>query len=182
MKQLIIILITLLASSCTQMKVVKVNEETGYFDASKKATIVKSEKIDLDKHKGLLLIPDGDFVKGQINNIGYFDELITFDELEKYVVQNGLQDKIPSLREKIGVSNAYKHYKPFLWFRFDIREEKYKEYAQYILTNPETLEDIFVAEIYVDIVWTGVNDQYTWYPLFNALIDYISENSATFRK
>jgi hypothetical protein len=54
-----------------------------------------------------------------------------------------------------------------------------KKYGQFVLTKPDTLEDILVVEKYLDYVWAGVNDQNTWYPLFNSIVDYIDENSET---
>ena len=56
-----------------------------------------------------------------------------------------------------------------------------KKYAQFILTDPLTLEEIFITEKYLDYVWAGVNDRTTWYPMFNSFIDYIRENSKTYK-
>jgi hypothetical protein len=47
---------------------------------------------------------------------------------------------------------------------------------QLIATNPETLDDVFVAEVFMDYVWVGVNDQNSRYPLFNAFIDWVNQN------
>ncbi|KUM54662.1 hypothetical protein AR688_15375 [Rheinheimera sp. EpRS3] len=161
------------------MKVAQLDPTTGRFPTKNQATIVKSSPVDLDSMKSLLLLPDNDFVKGQIGNINYFNATITLDDLETLIIQNDLTEEVPSVREKIGINKAYKAYKPFLWLRFDTRRENGKEYAQFILTKPDTLEDIFVVEKHLDYVWAGVNDQNTWYPLFNAIVDYIDENSKT---
>lgn len=182
MKRILIVLMVVTMTACTQFEVAEVDPATGYFKASKEAVIITSKKIDLDSYKSLLLIPDQDFVKGQFESIEYFDELITRDDLETEIIKNNLQEEIPSVRDKIGLNKAYKNYKEFLWFRYDARGTGNNEYGQFILTNPGTLEDIFVAEIKLDRIGVGVNDQYTWYPLFNSVIKYIEENSATYRK
>jgi len=93
------------------------------------------------------------------------------------LVKNGLQEKIPTIGSPIGVNLAYKYYKPFLWLRFNIRGSGLEQYAQFILTDPATLNDIFVAEEHLDYMWKGINDQTVWYPLSNALVKYIKENS-----
>jgi hypothetical protein len=178
-KLLVVSLVVLAVTACTSMKVVKLDPKTGRFPTSNKARVITNVKTDLDSMKGLLLLPDNDFVKGQIANVHYFEKTITLDELETLIITNNLTDSVPSVRDKIGINKAYKAYKPFLWLRFDTREANGKTYGQFILTKPDTLEDIFVVEQYFDYVWAGVNDNNTWYPMFNALVDYIDENSTT---
>ena len=162
------------------MKVAKVDPVSGYFKANKEATTVVSKPVDLDSMKQTLLIPDQDFVKGQMANIGFFQNLITVKDLETEIVKNNLQDKVPDVRGRIGLNKAYKEYKPFLWLRYEVRGSGNDQYGRFILTDPSSLEDIFVAEIKLDYLWSGVNDQNTWYPLFNELIRYIGKNSKTY--
>ncbi len=178
-KRILLLSLLVFLASCTSMKVAPLDPNTGRFPTKAVANVVKSEKVELDELRSLLLLPDNDFFKGQIRNINYFDKAITLDDLETLIVQNDLSDKVPSVRDKIGINKAYKAYKPFLWLRFDVREENGKSYGQLVLTKPDTLEDIFIVEKHFDYVWAGVNDQNTWYPLFNALVDYIDENSGT---
>jgi hypothetical protein len=182
MKKLAAIVLFALCAACSNMKVAEIDPTTGHFKTSAHAKTTISKAIDLDPMKALLLIPDQDFVRGQIKNIGYFENLITFKDLETEIVKNNLQDKIPDVSGRIGLNKAYKEYKPFLWFRYDTRGAGNDQYGQFILTDPGTLEDIFVAEIKLDYVWAGVNDQTTWYPLFNELIEYIKANSKTYKK
>lgn len=169
-------------AGCTSMKVVELDPTTKRFPTNTKATIVSSVDTELDDMKSLLLLPDNNFVKGQIGNIGYFDQTMTIDSLETLIIQNNLQDKVPSVRDKIGINKAYKEYKPFLWLRFDTRQEGNKTYGQFILTKPDSLKDILVVEKHFDYVWAGVNDSNTWYPMFNAIVDYIDKNSKTWNK
>ena len=184
MKKILLIGLLLLFTACSNMKVSQLDPTTNRFKTEDKAIIVKSIKLDLDKYKSLLLLPNDDFMKGQIQNIKYFDKSITIEELESEIIKNNLIDKVPSITDKIGVSRAAREYKPFLWLRFDVRDagEYNKRYAQFILTNPKTSEDLLIVEKHLDYIWAGVNDQNTWYPLFNAIVDYIDENSKTWAK
>ncbi len=178
-KKFALVLSVLVLTACSNMKVTKLDPATGRFPTKNQATVVKSVPIELDALKSLLLLPDNEFVKGQIGSIKYFDKTITLDDLETLIIQNNLTNEVPSIREKIGINKAYKAYKPFLWLRFDTRTENGKQYGQFILTKPDTLEDIFIVETHFDYVWAGVNDQNNWYPMFNALVDYIDQNSKT---
>lgn len=181
MKKLVVILVlALLTVGCSSLKVAKIDPKTGYFPSKKFSNVVKSTPVDLDSMKALVLVPNADFEKGQIKNMGYFDEVITFEDLEKIIITNNLTDEVPSVKDRIGLNKAAKAYRKFLWFRYDTRQDGNKVYAQYILTDPLTLEDIFITEQYLDYVWAGVNDQTTWYPMYNALLRYIKDNSKTF--
>ena len=182
MKKLIAAAALAALSACTSLKVVDVDAKTGYFPAQKKAAVVTNKTLDLDARKGLVVVGNSEFSQGQVRNMKYFDEVITIEELEKRIIQAGLTDKVPTVRERIGLNNAAKHYKPFLWLRYDLRGDRPNEYTQFILTDPLTMEDYFVTETHLDYVWTGVNDQNNWYPMFNALIDYIQANSKTYRR
>jgi len=181
MKKISLLVILLFLGACSSLKVVELDKETGFFPSKNKATVVTNKATMLDKNKSLILVPNSEFEKNQIINIGYFDEVITHEELETLIVKNNLGDQVPSIKDRIGINNAAKYYKPFLWLRFDIRGTGNKQYAQYILTDPLTLDDIFVVETHLDYIWAGVNDQSNWYPMFNALIQYIKDNSETYK-
>lgn len=182
MKKIFLIFAAILTVGCTSLKVVELDPKTGYFPSKKKATVVTSVKADIDARKQLALVSNSVFMEGMLKNIGYFDEVITLKELETRIVKANLTDKIPSLAGNIEISNAAKLYKDFMWFRFDTRTDGAKKYAQFILTDPKTLEDLFVTETFLDYVWAGVNDQYNWYPMMNAVLEYIRENSKTYKK
>jgi hypothetical protein len=176
------ILLLLSVAACQSMQVVERDPGTGYFPTSRSATVVKNASIDLDQRRELLVIGRSDFLEGQLGNIGFFNEVLTVPELETRIVREGLTDKVPSVRDKIGLSNAARHYQPFLWLRVDRRSEGNRNYAQFILTDGETLEDYFITETYLDTVWAGVTDRNNWYPMFNSLIDFLDDNSATWSK
>ena len=50
------------------------------------------------------------------------------------------------------------------------------------MTDPLTSENYFVTETLVDVAWSGLSDKNNWYPMFNALIEYIEANSEAYRK
>ena len=179
---LLAIAAALFLSGCTVLKVVDVDPKTGYFPTSVKATVIKSEPIDLDAKKALILVPKPDFLQAQIKNIGYFGEVISFETLEDRIIKANLTDKVSSITDRIGINNAAKNYKYFLWFRVDHTGTNPHMHSQFILTDPITMEDYFIADTPLDYMWTGVNDQHNWYPMFNALIDYIKANSKTYGK
>ena len=179
-KCLLILLLTV--SACSHFQVREVDPKTGYFPANTKADVIKNENYDLDSMKSLILISSGKFVEGQVKNMNYFEKIINLDELEKTIIEDGLQEKVPSISDKIGINKAYMNYKTFLWLHYNIRSEGNRQYGQFILTDPKDMKDIFVAEQHLDYFWAGVSDQTTWYPLCNALIDYIKANSKTYRK
>ena len=177
-----IVIVAVLLSSCTTLKVVETDPETGYFPTGNQANVITSVEFDLDSRKSLILAPNGDFTGNMLKNIGYFDRVINFEELERIVIENDLTDEISDISNRIGINKAAKAYQPFLWLRWDYRQDGNKKYERLVLTDPITLEDLFISETYLDYLWKGVNDQNNNYPAFNALIDYIEANSKTFRK
>lgn len=179
---IIAIVIAIATTACSSMKVAQVDPKTGHFPATAKATVVVNKPIDLDARKELIVAGNSEFILGQLRNMNYFGEVITVSDLEDRIIKAGLTDKVPTLRDKIGINKAAKHYKPFLLLRIDTRGSGTSEYARLILTDPLTLEDYFVTETHLDRIWTGVNDQNNWYPMFNALIDYVAQNSKTYKK
>lgn len=182
MKRLLLVIISILLSACTSLKVVPIDPKTGAFPSSTEAKVVLSKSIDLDERKKIILVPNDVFLKESIINMNYFDEVINYEDLEKIIVQEDLTEKVPSIDGQIGINNAARHYKDFLWFHFLSVGENPDKKAQFILTDPQTLEDLFVTETHLDYVWKGVNDQYNWYPMLNSFIEYIKTNSKTYQK
>lgn len=174
-------MITALAlQSCTVMKVSETKSD-GFFESSKKAEILVNKPFDLDSNKALLVVPTNMFMKGMAEKIGYFDKVITFEELEKDIIIDGKQDEVGLMTGKIGINNAYRKYKKFLYLKFDDNKEKSKR-IQLKLVNPENFDELFVGDTLYDDFWVGVSDQNTFNPLFNSLITYIKSNSKTYGK
>lgn len=183
MNRLFCVLLTALSlAACSSMKVVEIDPHTGHFPTNTKATVVLDKRVDLDAMKSLLVIEGNDFVKGQIENIHYFDKVMKYTDLEKKIIQANLTDKVPSMHDRIGLSKAATYYKDFLWFHTEVKGTRPNQRVQFILTNAKNMDDYFITETKLDYVWIGVNDQNNWYPMFNALIDYIKQNSRTYGK
>ena len=181
-KIIAIVIATSLSACGSVRKISDLDPKTGYLPTDKTAKVVLSRPIDLDAHRELLLVPTGEFVKGQLQKIGYFGELMTLDDLQTRIVKANLTDKVPTIQDKIGVASAAKYYKHFLWFRYEGKGQGNNQQGRYVLTDPATMEDYFIAETDLDFVWAGVNDQRNWYPMFNSFIDYIKSNSRAYKQ
>ena len=179
-KTVLLFSMILILSSCgSVMKVSELNEK-GLFFASKESETIKSIDFDLDSNKQLLVVPNGVYMKGMAEKLNYFDRVITFDELEKEIIRDNKQDEVGALTGKIGINNAYRKYKKFLYLRFDDNKEKANR-LQLKLINPENFDEIFIGDTYYDTIWVGVFDGNTFNPLFNELIKYIRKNSKTYK-
>lgn len=192
MKRTILLLLTFsLFVSCAALKPYPL-EKNGFFKATKQSKTVKSISFNLDKYKSLLVVKGEDFAstvgnqypREMINNIGYFDNVLTLEDFKKDIVKNKNQDKIGSLSDKLGLNKAYREHKPFLYVEFKIRKGKRAfpavSFLQMTLTNPDNLEEIFIGETFMDIYLTGIGAKQTYNPLFNELIKYIKANSITY--
>lgn len=179
-KALFLFIITIILNSCgSVMKVTELNEK-GFFYASKESETIKSIDYDLDSNKQLLVVPNGVYMKGMAEKLNYFGKVITFDDLEKEIIKDNKQDEVGALTGKIGINNAYRKYKKFLYLRFDDNKEKNSR-IQLKLINPENFDEIFIGDTYYDTVWVGAFDGNTFNPLFNELIKYIRKNSKTYK-
>lgn len=182
MKNIIIATLLLCLSACggTQFTVVKPDPKTGYFSESAAislgtADIVESKPRQFEKYQELLVVTAGDFFREEMQLTGYFDRVIDFQELQRIIIKEGLDDEIPQIDGLIGMKKVSDHIGPFLWLRGDQRYEGNDKYVQLILTDPLTAEDVLIAEVVIDI-WVGVFDNNTWYPLLNAVVNWIQAN------
>lgn len=170
--------IPFLILSCTNFKVITRDSKSGYFKTSVSANIIKAESnIKLDSLKSLIVVPKNDFLIGMTQNLNYFDSVINLEELEQKIVAQNLQNEVPTVNSLIGLSNAYKKYKPFLFLNLTTVQRDRKGYAQLKLLHPKTGEYIFITEMPVEYA----NDQGVWYPLYNSLIDYLRSHSDTYK-
>ena len=173
---------SMLLTACgTYQQVAEIDASTGLLPTEVQATTVNSKTFDMDSRKDLLVfVGDNDFVINQVSELDYFEEVLSGEALEAAIVRADLTDKVPTVDGLIGLNNAAKHYKPFVYLDFDSRQEGANGYLQLVLTDAQSMDELFRAERYLDTIWEGVNDRNTFYPLFNALISYISDNSETY--
>ena len=180
----LILLATLIAftTSCTSGKVVKRTAETGYFPSTEKTIVLKSKQVNLDKQKTLLLVPNDEFTIGMLKEIDYFDKVIDFDDLERLIVENNLGGKVPSVHSINGINKAAKAYQNFLWLRWRHPVEGDRYSTQLVLIDAETMHELFICETENSYQWSDADDQSNFYPMMNALVDYIDENSTSYTK
>ena len=127
----------------------------------------------------LALVSGNDFRLRQVRAIGFFNEAINLVDLQQRIMQNNLQDKVPSITDRLGISNAARHYKKFLWIHFDAETRDEKEFVRLVATDPTTLNNLFIAErelVNPLMTWNGYTDPNTWFPLFNRFIDWLKAN------
>ena len=175
------LLFSLLSACGTMEQVHALDPKTGYISNGgyfEKADVTVDKKVDMAKYKGLLLVSGGDFIHQEVSTIGGFTEIMELDDLEKHVITAGLQQQVPDIQGLIGLNNAYKYYKPFLWFHYYHKKDGNKSYAQFIVTDPGTGDDVFTTQREVN---PPVNDQNTWYPMFNSYIDWLRDNGITIK-
>lgn len=177
----IILTLMLTLFSCGTVGKVTERQGDGKFQATKQAKTLKSVPFDLDSHKTLLVVPNAEFMQGMAENLNYFEKVLKFEDFELEIINAQKQEEVGALSGKIGLSNAYRKFKPFLYIKLD-KNDKDSRYIQLKLINPNNAEELFVNEIFMDFVWAGVNDKNVFNPLFNGLIDYIESNSKTYKK
>ena len=178
---LAISLSALLTACGTQLKVAEVDQKTGLLQSERgevtKAVVVTSKSASLARFGGTAFISNGgEYGVNQLKATKLFSEVLGYDDLQKLIVNSNLQDKVQSIGEPIGLSRLAKAHKPFLWVNFKRVTKENKPYLQLIATNPENLEELFVAEVHLDFVWAGVRDQNSRYPLFNAFMAWARSN------
>ncbi|WP_291135514.1 hypothetical protein [Flavobacterium sp. UBA7663] len=179
MKKIIFLLLIITLTSCgTFNKTSKIDEKTGLFPAKKNkiVTILKDEVVKRDTLKKLIIVPNDEYSIEMTKNLNYFDKILTFEEFQKDIISKKLDDKIPSVSDRIGLKNAYKHYGPFVILHFSKERKSNNElFAGLSLYDPNKADFIYQSEILVNLMWDGWTDQGTMYPLFNSLIDYLNK-------
>ena len=204
------VLLCLSVSGCGtygESKIAQLDQKTGLLQSDRKVTVAKivvSKKLALSPYRKLVVISKDEFspmnsnfktdnIK-QLRAINYFEEVLGFEDLQQIVIFNNLQSKVTTLSNWGGVRDLYRAYKPFLVIHFKCIDSGDIVY-RLIVTNPETLENVFVSEIEVHsktgygligllTLGAGMNrnnmctgsDQETRYPLFNSLIEWINQN------
>lgn len=204
------IIFSLLVSACStygESRIAQIDPKTGLLQSHGEvavARIVISKKLPLTPYQDLVVISKDDFsplnVKFPTDNVkqlralNYFKNIISFDDLEQIVISEDLQNQVTTLSNWGGVRELYRAYKPFLVIHFKCVESG-DIFYRLIVTNPDTLDNLFVSEVEVHskigyglmgllTLGAGMNsgnrctgyDSDTRYPLFNSLIMWINQN------
>jgi hypothetical protein len=177
-----------IAGCGTTGKVVQPNS-SGYLatgnGSTERAKTVIADKINVADYKAFALATMGSSAVKQIRGLGIFADVIEIQDLQARIIENNLQDKVPSLapNDRIGISNAGRHYQKFLWIHFEVEKRDDRKIVKLIATEAASSKDVFVAEREVNsnvlALAYGIgapNDQNMWYPLFNALVAWLKSN------
>lgn len=194
---LAIILIILSLTACGPNINIPISPQSGLYQVDSQTKVMINKPLDIDKRTSLLVLKDSGpgvisnyagvpaikFHREKISNLNYFEQILTLTEFEESIIQNNLTDKIPSISNNIGLSNAAKHYKSFLLLEIAMLNSGLGP-QQITLTDPLTLEVHLKASSQspaVDLSFWGsyLPERYS---LYNALINYLKENSKTFHK
>lgn len=177
-----------LAGCSTYFQPMNVDAQTGYLPTSQdknakvsKADVLLNQKVDFSIYGGRVLVSGGAFFQQEMRDIGAFSDIMTSEDLEKYIIANGLQDKVPNVNDLIGLNKAYQYYKPFLWTHFEFKDDNGNHFVRMIVTDPGSARDLFEAQATICGAPVCDDDQHIWYPLFNSFIDWVRINGGTIK-
>ncbi|MFP4281824.1 MAG: hypothetical protein ACLFR7_06420 [Opitutales bacterium] len=172
----------LLVSGCTTIGEAKaINPETGRIDTNMSygtaATVVHEESVDMAPYRDLILVLGGDFFREQTELTGYFERVVDREEMERLLITEDLTDLVSDVTNYISWKKIHDNYGPFLVLKPDRRDAGGKDFFQLKVIDPATASDLFVAEVALDYMWKGVNDDTVFYPLYNAFLDWMEANT-----
>lgn len=176
-----------LTGCSTYFQAVNIDPNTGYLPTSQnkstgitKARVLKSQSANFSKYGGRMLVTGGAFFQQEMNDIGAFSDVMTNEDLQKRIISAGLQDKVPSVSDLIGLNKAYQYYKPFLWTHFEFKDDNNNNhFVRMIVTDPGNAQDLFEAQAVICGAPACDDDQHIWYPLFNSFIDWVHMNGGS---
>jgi hypothetical protein len=128
---------------------------------------IRKSKVNMDKYESYII--------GDLKNIGGFNKFYTETELEQYVIQNNLTDKVTSISDNIGLINLQKQVGNFLVCETTAQNlGGYNFLFDFKITNPAN------AEVVLEIKHKGFNfsglDRPLFNPVFNYYIDWMNKN------
>ena len=108
--------------------------------------------------------------------MNFFKEVMTMADLQKDIIAKGLSDKIPSISDRIGLHNAYIHYKPFVILNISSEDLMTQGFhTRLSLFDPMRSDIIFKDDVRLNLMWEGYSDKKVLYPLLNSLVDFLNE-------
>ena len=188
MKRILLLLnMTFFIFSCSPtFQVKQIDEKKGKLptDTRLSPEDIKIDKsINLQKYNQFLFISKlghstgkyGDYIIGTLKQIGGFKQYYTQPDLERYVIQNNLTEKVTSISDYIGLSNLQKQIGDFL-----ICETNIVYLGAYTYTFEFKIIDPSNADVLLDIEhkgfdWSGL-DRPLFNPVFNYYIDWLNRD------
>lgn len=184
----------LFANQSIAQKVVEIDPETGYFPGrNKNIKVITSVKVKPKVLKSILLVvPDNKFVLGMVNNMNFFEKIMTDTELIQQLTKQSLVKEIESqgsvaltINESNNdpiipetnnlLSEALRQYDLFMFLELTDWKVDGKYYAGIVLSDYKNQVVYFESHIRVKLMWDGWSDKGTYYPLFNSLLKYLKE-------
>lgn len=113
-----------------------------------------AREIDLAPYKALAVVMP-EYMKSRpdalarVRALGVFDQVISSKDLPSFVMKQGLQRQVSDLGKWSGYQVLFHAYKPFLVVRFDCAARSDGVRYSLIVTNPGTLENIYVGDVEV---------------------------------
>lgn len=168
--------------ACAVTESISLDPESKRFPVAGSANTILAKPTKLDFWQTVFIQPEDEKLISFLIDIQFFKQILTLEDLENKIILYDLKDKIPTVRDRIGLSNAHQYYKPFVWLRKKVIKKSGHEYHQLILTNPENMQDFFIAEKKVSkLLWQKSPSTNVLYALNNALLDYIDQYSKDWR-
>ena len=171
----------------TTLKIKPLDEKTGKLPTDAKLAnneIIVDKSIGLDSFSHFLFIKKSTlngistyekYIKGTLTNIGGFNKIYDQEELEKYVIQNNLADKVTSVSDNIGLFKLQKEVGKFLICETTIEHfNRYDFKFDLKIVNPENAEVLLEINHYA-YNWAGLNKP-LFNPVFNYYIDWLKKN------
>ena len=180
------ILLCILVSACSSpsLRVAKIDDKTGLLQTEatvQKASILHSKKLTFAKFKGMAYVTGLSQASRmrvaieQIKSLGYFDEVLDSTALANLIHEKGIEKSVMNIDEPIGLNRVFRKYKPFLWIQFRSGGTGASPFEQLVVTNPETLEIVFISQANLSFLH-GLTNEEGFYPLINSLIEWINQN------
>jgi hypothetical protein len=186
-KTILSIAIAILLTSCSPtLKVKELDAKTGKLPTGtviNNTEILVNKNIDLKEYNQFLFVKKSGlnmekyeaYIFGTLQNIGGFQKFYSQTELEKYVIQNGLTDKVTSISDNIGLLNLSKNVGKFLICESNVEYKGGYDFSfDYKVINPTNAEVLFHIK-HNAFNWGGL-DRPLFNPVFNAYIDWLKEN------
>ncbi len=184
---LLIFALSFVIFSCSPtLKVKALNPETGKLPTETILSpdeILVEKSINLNEYSQFLYVKKSGlnvekyekYILGTLTNIGGFNNYYTQNELEQFVIQKNLSDKVTSISDNIGLLNLSKSIGKFLICESNVEYKGgYNFSMEYKIINPTNAEVVLHIK-HNAINWGGL-DRPLFNPVFNKYIDWINSN------
>jgi len=188
MKKIILVFgLAILTVSCSPtLKVKELNVKTGKLPTETIITeseILVKKNVNLKEYSQFLFVKKSglnmekyeNYILGTLKNVGGFQKYYTQTELEQYVIQKGLTDKVTSISDNIGLLNLSKNIGKFLICESNVEYKGGYDFSfEYKVIDPTNAE--ILLHIKHDAFNWGGLDRPLFNPVFNEYIDWIKAN------